>query len=54
MREFSMGEGHAVLRAILLVTSVALCGPAASAQDGYPAQPGKDWPIYGGSYNNQR
>ena len=29
-------------------------GPAASAQDGYPAQPGKDWPIYGGSYNNQR
>src|SRR3569623_2051942 len=29
-------------------------GTSASAQDSYPAQPGKDWPIYGGSYNNQR
>lgn len=26
----------------------------AMAQDTFPAQPGKDWPIYGGSYNNQR
>ena len=41
------------VRALLLSTCVALC-TSASAQDSYPAQPGKDWPIYGGSYNNQR
>lgn len=31
-----------------------LCILPATAQDTFPAQPGKDWPIYGGSYNNQR
>ncbi|HEY8254489.1 MAG TPA: PQQ-binding-like beta-propeller repeat protein [Rhizomicrobium sp.] len=54
MRQFTADEGRAIWRAFLLATTVTLCGPAASAQDGYPAQPGKDWPIYGGSYNNQR
>src|SRR5215471_904171 len=54
MRRISAGEGRTILRTILLAGAVALCGPAASAQDSYPAQPGKDWPIYGGSYNNQR
>ena len=53
MRELSVGEGRAILRAFLLATAVTLSG-SASAQDSYPTQPGKDWPIYGGSYNNQR
>ena len=35
-------------------TLMTLCASAALAQDLYPAQPGKEWPIYGGSYNNQR
>ena len=54
MRKFASREGRAVLHAFLLVTTVGLGASAASAQDTYPAQPGKDWPIYGGSYNNQR
>src|SRR6478752_7514580 len=44
-------SGKTLLRALLLSTAVAA---SASAQERYPAQPGKDWPLYGGSYNNQR
>ena len=54
MTRLASGEGRTVFLAFLLSTTVAFCTSAASAQDNYPAQPGKDWPIYGGSYNNQR
>ena len=44
-----------VLRAGLLLTVLGLCAiPPAAAQEEFPAQPGKNWPMYGGSYNNQR
>ena len=53
MTRLASGEGRTVFLAFLLSTTVAFCTSAASAQDNYPAQPGKDWPIYGGSYNNR-
>lgn len=49
---------HGVASTILwtvLISSFAMCVfGSALAQDVFPAQPGKDWPLYGGSYNNQR
>src|SRR5436190_20170937 len=54
MKRFVLGQGRTGLRLLLLAAAVTLGISAASAQDNYPAQPGKDWPIYGGSYNNQR
>src|SRR5262249_38229028 len=44
---------RAGLRAVLLVGALAVCGPS-FAQDNFPALPGKDWPMYNGSYNSQR
>src|SRR5258708_8631242 len=52
MKRFVLGRTG--LRLLLLATAVTLGISAASAQDNYPAQPGKAWPIYGGSHNNQR
>ena len=47
--------GRALVRNSLLVTALATCFFQPSfGQDKFPAQPGKDWPMYGGSYNNQR
>src|SRR5882757_7056782 len=54
MKRFSSGPGRRNFRILLAGTAVALCASVASAQNSYPTQPGKDWPIYGGSYNNQR
>ena len=46
---------RAALRTGLLLSALALGGfGPALAQSSFPAQPGADWPIYGGSYNNQR
>ena len=42
------GFGAALLIAVLVP------GTPSFAEGSFPAQPGKDWPIYGGSYNNQR
>src|SRR4051812_29832984 len=49
----SGASGCKSLLARLLGASL-LCALPAAAQDNFPVQPGKDWPIYGGSYNNQR
>ena len=51
----AMRGGKARLWGGLLLTAVAATGVGPSlAQDNPPAFPGKDWPMYGGSYNNQR
>src|SRR5215469_8632306 len=54
MKRSGSGPGRGIFRSPLMGIAVALCASTASAQDVHPAQPGKDWPIYGGSYNNQR
>ena len=38
---------------LLSALGFGVFGPAL-AQEMFPSQPGRDWPIYGGSYNNQR
>src|SRR5579872_3537475 len=46
---------RAGLRGALLVTALGIAGFGPSfAQGNLPALPGKDWPIYNGSYNSQR
>ena len=54
MRKIASEPRCWIFRTLLMGTAVALSVSAVSAQDAYPTQPGKDWPIYGGSYNNQR